>query len=479
MSGCARSVLITISFMALSIPFCPAYVAQAADNSRLFLPPWCVSVPEKAKPRLAASRMTLTPAIIKADATSQASLRIELRPAEQAGRIKDLAIRVFVEPDREFKVVPDADGVAALDIPSGGRPGLYRIVADLEGCIPRSLPLAYLREMEQPPGCPDEGNLEVRKPGRSCRATIKPDSLDNPRLKEMLQLMERSPAEVLAEYFASGRYPVHLLPRDFFSTEEIIEGLNLMRSRYAIPPLQYNTVLAVAAKAHDDYMRINNQGGHDEQMSLTAATGENPGVRIRLAGRTFLSSWGELIAGGDNPPAVAIRRLLVTVYHMTPFLRSAELGFHVASGVTRTFDLSGAAATKRRDGEKGRLLFWPRDGSVLHSYDAFRLGSENPDPFPHEKDSGGPRNVTVLWIWGDEIQPGSVRLVDETESRELATTLEKGTLKALQEGRNVGSFFMANREALQPGHRYLIRGKDAAGIEFSSRFSTAPKEDKP
>ena len=167
-----------------------------------------------------------------------------------------------------------------------------------------------------------------------------------------------------------------------------IAKLNAIRQRAGAGVLTLSPALGVAASRHAAYLDANGLQSaanvHGETAGLTAYSGADPFVRMRMAG--YRMSYATEVIGGiglTSPDSACVDELMNTVYHAALLLsRVAEVGLAFGSGRYAgmcTIDLGAAFEARGQVPPPGEVVAYPAPGMTVPS-GTYAVSAENPRP---------------------------------------------------------------------------------------------------
>lgn len=180
----------------------------------------------------------------------------------------------------------------------------------------------------------------------------------------------------------------------WFTSQERVafNVLNVERTRCGFGALAQNKQLDQAAKAHVEYLTVNNTWVHDETAGLPLFTGVTPNDRAKAAGYGGIGS--EVLAGANGRDSLfALRRLLGGAYHIQTLIygyRDTGIGWRISADNTRRLVVGlGVAANEVAQNGAG-VATYPCEGTANT---LARNEAEAPAPFPSEPNA----------VWGQPI----------------------------------------------------------------------------
>ncbi len=210
---------------------------------------------------------------------------------------------------------------------------------------------------------------------------------------------------------------------------------NFRRQQAGLLPLERDTQLDQAARAHAEYQLLNQSVAHEEQAGRPGFTGFDAPQRLQAAGFPLKAASladGEVIAATSRPDGFAAADGLITaIYHryliFEPRFSTAGAGAASRPGAYSWLTVNMIAPRQSSGLGKGQLVLWPASGqrSVRRN---FYSDQETPDPVPHHDEVGYPVSVhadftSVLKVERFTLrprdgQPLAVRQLDSTSDRD-------------------------------------------------------------
>ncbi len=256
-----------------------------------------------------------------------------------------------------------------------------------------------------------------------------------------------------------------------------LERINLRRSQVELPVVARNTMIDTAARAHSNYLALNNLTGHFQSQSQfpNGFTGNNPGSRITAAGYNW-TSYNEVIAFGPASGATAIDNLIEAIYHRFGLFstRASEVGIgmvdtHPAYQYVLTADLATTRSPTPSQPDTW-IGVYPYSGQADTPRD-FYSDEESPDPVPGANRVGYPISLHVDANL-------TLAMSSFTVKNAAGQTLAGSTLKSSSDSNTPASVVaFIPTSPFDYGSSYTARFVGAVGgapIDKSWSFSTAP-----
>jgi uncharacterized protein YkwD len=153
----------------------------------------------------------------------------------------------------------------------------------------------------------------------------------------------------------------------------------MVRSMAGLPPINCDTAAQSAATAHANYVVMNADLSHYETKGHPGFVGKTPDDRLEAF--NFKYDVGGEVVGFDESAAciLGVHGFINSVYHRTPFLRSANdvMGIGAVTGAV-TIDFG---RTESSDSNTARTVIWPPNGAT-NVPTSFYAANEHPNPIP-------------------------------------------------------------------------------------------------